>query len=172
MIFVITGNGKGKTTSALGMVSRALGHTLKCAVLQFIKSESPQCGEYTTFSKLGVLWENYGCGFTWQQKDLNDTKLLCVKGWRRFEELSQKGDYVLMILDEFTYAMEEGFFDVENVLDFLKKHYKGKHNVHVVITGRRANRKLIEVADTVSEINETKHHYNSNGNGIVMGIDF
>lgn len=168
MLFVVTGNGKGKTTSALGMLSRALGHGKRCAVLQFIKSDPSSCGEYSTFSKLGVLWENYGEGFTWQQVNLDETCSLCVKGWQRFKELALSKEYDFIVLDEFTYVLEEGFLDKNEVLSFLKSDAL----CDVVITGRRAQAELVELASTVSEINEVKHHYNTNGHKTVAGIDF
>lgn len=172
MIFVITGNGKGKTTSALGMVSRALGHGKKCAVVQFLKHNPKECGEYSTYTKLGVEWFNFGCGFTWQQESLEPTKKLCEEGWNKVRELVAQNRYYLIVLDEFTYVLENEFLNTDDVISFLKRNNHNADLNNIVITGRRANSELIDVADTVSEINEIKHHFNENGNKTVKALDF
>ena len=172
MLFVITGNGKGKTTSALGMVCRARGQGLRCAVIQFLKSNPKALGEYRTFSGLGIDWESWGQGFLWDQKDLAPTAELCRKGWESFRTKASGGNFDLIVLDEFTYVLSFGLLDKNEVLDFFSAN-KGKEGFpHVVITGRNAAAELIEVADTVSEINEIKHHFRSNGGKTVKGIEF
>lgn len=172
MLFVITGNGKGKTTSALGMVCRARGQGLRCAVIQFLKSNPKALGEYRTFSGLGIDWESWGQGFLWDQKDLAPTAELCRKGWESFRTKASGGNFDLIVLDEFTYVLSFGLLDKTEVLDFLSAN-KGKEGFpHVVITGRNVAAGLIEIADTVSEINEIKHHFRSNGGKTVKGIEF
>ena len=168
MLFVITGNGKGKTTGALGMTVRALGQNLRCAVLQFIKTNPHACGEYATFNRLGVAWENYGCGFTWQQESMGPTKEECEKGWASFMEKVSGGNYDFILLDEFTYVLEYKLLDENMVLDVLRRY---KDRVHVVITGRNASDRLVELADTVSVLEEVKHHY-MKGISAVKGIEF
>lgn len=172
MLFVITGNGKGKTTSALGMVCRARGQGLRCAVIQFLKSNPKALGEYRTFSDLGVDWESWGQGFLWDQKDLAPTAELCRKGWESFRTKASSGNFDLIVLDEFTYVLSFGLLDKNEVLDFLKSKMGEDGFPHVVITGRNAAPELIEIADTVSEINEIKHHFRSNGGKTVKGIEF
>ena len=172
MVFVITGDGKGKTTSSMGMLIRALGNGLKCSVFQFIKKDCANTGEYHVFNNLGVDWKSFGEGFTWAQESLEPTRVKCLEGWNEFTEKTQSKIYQMMILDEFTYVLENAFLDKNTVLDFLKKNYKGKDDVHVVITGRRACKELVDLADTVSEIQEVKHHFNTNGNKAVKGIEF
>lgn len=169
MLFVITGDGKGKTTSALGMVVRAIGHGKKCAFLQFIKSNPESCGEYSALTEKGVDWRNFGCGFTWQQDSLEVTSELCRKGWEDFKILFNSGNYYLIVLDEFTYALEEKFIREDEVLSFLKGN---SSKTHVVITGRRASENLKKEADTVSEISEIKHHFNQNGGKSEIGIEY
>ncbi len=169
MLFVITGNGKGKTTSAVGMVARAIGHGEKCAVLQFIKSKPQNCGEFRTLTENGVFWKNYGCGFTWQQDSLKETENLCRQGWGDFKEMYASGDFFLIVLDEFTYVLEEHLIEINEVLTFL---IGNNSKTHVVITGRRACNELVEFADTVSEVNEIKHHYNSNGHRCIIGVEY
>lgn len=172
MIFVITGNGKGKTTSAMGMLTRALGNGMKCAVLQFIKKDPSATGEYKTFSKLSVEWENWGEGFTWNNENLDSTALKCINGWESFVDKVQSSKYDMILLDEFTYVLENKLLDVENVLLFLKNLREKEDAPHVIITGRRASEDLIKLADTVSSIEEIKHHFNSNGFKSVKGIEF
>lgn len=169
MLIVITGDGKGKTTSSLGMVIRAKGQNLRCAVMQFIKTNASATGEFNTFDKLGVEWENWGEGFTWQQYSMEPTRQDCLKGWDSFKQKVESGNYDFVVLDEFTYVLQFGLLDETMVLDYLKQI---KDKIHVVITGRGADEKLVELADTVSEVKEIKHHYRTNGGLAVKGIEF
>lgn len=172
MLFVITGNGKGKTTSSLGMVSRSLGQGLRCSVIQFLKSNPKVLGEYRTFTGLGVDWENWGQGFLWDQKTLEPTKELCRRGWESFKEKACGGEYGMIVLDEFTYVLSYGLLDKGDVLSFLETHIRTEGFPHIVITGRNAPQELIDMADTVSEVNEVKHHFRTNGGRTVKGIEF
>ncbi len=172
MLFVITGNGKGKTTSSLGMVARAMGQGIKCSVLQFLKANPKALGEYRTFSSLGVEWESWGQGFLWDQKDMGPTAQLCSRGWDSFVQKAESGNYGLIVLDEFTYVLSYGLLDKEKVLAYLSEHIGKEGFPHVVITGRGAIAELIDIADTVSEVNEIKHHFRKNGGRTVRGIEF
>ncbi len=172
MLFVITGNGKGKTTSSLGMVARAMGQGLKCSVLQFLKANPKALGEYRTFSSLGVEWESWGQGFLWDQKDMAPTAELCLKGWESFRAKAESGDYGLIVLDEFTYVLAYNLIDSRMVIGYLSDHVGKEGFPHVVITGRGAPKDLVDIADTVSEVNEIKHHYRKNGGKTVRGIEF
>lgn len=169
MLIVITGNGKGKTTSSLGMITRALGQGLKCCVIQVIKNKPETTGEYRTFKKLGLEWENWGEGFTWEQSSLEETRKDCEKCWDSFKSKVESGAYEFIVLDEFTYVLEYGLLNKEDVLSYLGKI---KDSLHIVITGRGADEDLVALADTVSEVNEIKHHFNSNGFKAVKGIEF
>ena len=172
MLFVITGNGKGKTTGSLGMVTRALGQGLRCAVIQFLKSNPSALGEYRTFTGLGVSWEAWGRGFLWDQKDLEPTRKVCREGWDSFVTKACSGTYGLIVLDEFTYALSYGLLDKDEVLAFLESHIHSEGFPHVVVTGREAPKELVAMADTVSEVNEIRHHFRSNGGRTVRGIEF
>ena len=172
MLFVITGNGKGKTTSSLGMVVRAMGQGIKCSVLQFLKANPKALGEYRTLNSLGVEWESWGQGFLWDQKDLGPTKELCARGWESFRTKAESGQYGLIVLDEFTYVLTYGLLDSEMVISYLSSHVNTKGFPHVVITGRGAEKELSELADTVSEVNEIKHHFRKNGGKTIRGIEF
>ncbi|MGX8682130.1 MAG: cob(I)yrinic acid a,c-diamide adenosyltransferase, partial [Spirochaetales bacterium] len=171
-LFVLTGNGKGKTTGSLGMVVRAAGQGIKCSVLQFIKAAPEELGEYRTFRKLGIEWENYGCGFLWNQKDFGPTEELCKKGWESFRQKAESKDYGLIVLDEFTYVLSRGLLDCDMVVSYLSSHITEEGFPHVVITGRDAPSSLVEIADTVSRIDEVKHHFRANGGKTIRGIEF
>lgn len=171
MLFVITGDGKGKTTSALGMVARAEGQGMKCAVLQFIKADPSALGEYKTFSKLGVSWESWGDGFTWNVKDVPALMQKCEKGWDSFVEKALSGKYCMLVLDEFTYVLTYGYLDQHKVVSFLSENKNREGFPHVVITGREAPKEIVDLADTVSEIQEIKHHYHTNGGKAIKGIE-
>lgn len=157
LIIVYTGNGKGKTTAAMGLVMRTLGHHKRCAVLQFIKPEDLQTGEKTFALSQGVLWENYGEGFLWNAKDEEPSRRACVEGWRRAMELIDTNTYEMIVLDEFTYALNSEFVEVENVVEFLTSKSQDPDLAHIVITGRDAPSLLVDTADMVHEIVEIKH---------------
>ena len=153
---VYTGNGKGKTTAAMGLVMRTLGHGRPCAVLQFIKPPSLETGEKRFAISQGVLWENYGEGFLWDATDDGPTRRACREGWERAKILLNSHEYELLVLDEFTYALNKGFLDMDEVVGFLDSLDRSDAP-HVVITGREAPKELVELADMVHELVEIKH---------------
>jgi len=157
LLIVYTGNGKGKTTAALGLLMRAAGHDARCAVIQFIKPARLETGEKRTAASLGVTWENYGEGFTWKKGDGGATRDACRRGWARAKELIAAGGFDLVVLDEFTYALNGGYVDVGEVLAWLAGRDRSARAPHVVITGRNAPGELILLADMVQEIIEVKH---------------
>ncbi|NCB02370.1 MAG: cob(I)yrinic acid a,c-diamide adenosyltransferase [Spirochaetia bacterium] len=161
LIITYTGNGKGKTTAALGLLFRSLGHHKKGAVIQFIKMDSLKTGEKEFAQQSGVLWENYGSGFTWDDKE-NKNKAICEKGFNRVKEILQDPSFDLVILDEFTYTLEFGFLDEKEVIHFFQEYKKREERAHIVITGRGASKGIIELSDLVSEIVEVKHPFTSN----------
>lgn len=157
LLILYTGNGKGKTTAAMGLVFRALGHAATCAVLQFIKPEGLITGEKVTAQKLGVLWENYGKGFLWDVKDMEATRKACQQGWQRAKELINQQKHDVIVLDEFTYPIEHNLIALAEVLEFFANYKAGSQTPHVVITGRNAPQSLIDIADMVHELVEVKH---------------
>lgn len=157
LIIVYTGNGKGKTTAAMGLVMRTLGYDKQCAVLQFIKPEGLETGEKRFSLSQGVLWENYGEGFLWNAKDKELSRLACRAGWKRAMELMSDDTYEMIVLDEFTYALNNGFIDISEVVAYLKSLSKRAKIPHIVITGRNAPPLLVDLADMVHEIVEIKH---------------
>ncbi|MFA7371234.1 MAG: cob(I)yrinic acid a,c-diamide adenosyltransferase [Sphaerochaetaceae bacterium] len=156
LLIIYTGDGKGKTTAALGLLFRALGHGAKCAVLQCIKPEGLKTGEKHSALKMGVLWENYGAGFLWEDKTKEPSRQAALKGWQRAKELLITAELDLLILDELTYPLQENFLPLDEVVEMLSH---GKGQTHVVVTGRNAPQALIEEADLVSEIVTVKHPF-------------
>ena len=155
LVMVNTGNGKGKTTAALGLLLRAWGHNMRVVILQFIKSSTADYGEHRAARRMGIEILAGGAGFTRRGKNAEVNKHLAIELWSLAREKINSGDYHMVILDELTYPLRYGWLPVEEVIDVLR-HRPGE--VHVVITGRDAPRELVDFADTVVEIREVKHH--------------
>jgi len=170
LILLYTGDGKGKTTAALGQVLRAAGHGFKVAVIQFIKNLG-NTGEIKAAKKIFAdHLEIYpmGTGFTWDAKDREELQRAAGKGWELAKEKIDSGRYSMVILDELTYALNYGLLDQEEVIDFLA-HKPEK--LHIIITGRDASEKLIDLADLVTEMKEIKHPYKQ-GVKAAKGIEY
>lgn len=169
LVIVNTGNGKGKSTAAFGMLLRAWGRGLRVCVIQFIKSETGKWGEVKAAQKLGIAWFTTGNGFTWLSKDMDETTARAIHGWELAKEKIASGNYDVIILDEFTYALHYGWLNTVQVIDWLKASKPEK--LHLVITGRNAPAELIEYADLVTEMLEVKHPYQK-GIKAQAGIEF
>lgn len=172
IIMSITGNGKGKTTSALGCCVRALGHDKKVAIIQFIKHDVESYGEFKCLTKLGCTWKSFGEGFTWKQETLDATREKCLEGWDFFIHCLESGEFDLIVLDELTYTFNYNLLDEKKVLSYLKKKKIESNCPMIIITGRGASDALIEVSDTVSRIENVKHHYKSLGQSAKEMIEF
>jgi cob(I)alamin adenosyltransferase len=170
LIILNTGNGKGKSTSAFGVLLRAWGRGLRVCVVQFIKAETGQWGEIKAAKKLGIDWFATGDGFTWTSRDMDETIARAIHGWEVAREKISSQMYDLIILDEFTYALHFGWLETAQVIDWLKANKPD--NLHLVITGRDAPQELINYADLVTEMREIKHPYNTQGLQAQPGIDF
>ncbi len=168
LIMVNTGNGKGKTTAALGLLLRAWGHNMKVIMLQFIKSSTADYGEHRAARRIGIEIITRGAGFTRRGKNEEANKRLTTELWDMAKDKINSGAYQMVVLDEFTYPMRYGWLPVEEVIDVLR-HRPG--DVHVVITGRGAPRELIDFADVVTESKEVKHHLRK-GIKAQAGIEF
>jgi cob(I)alamin adenosyltransferase len=167
LLLVITGNGKGKSTSAFGMIARALGHGMKVGVCQFIKSRT-DTGEEAFFSgHEGVEWHVLGDGFTWDTQDRSQDITTSKKGWEIAQKMLSDDSYDLVVLDELTYLLSYEYLNKEMVLKDLQARPPMQH---VVVTGRSALAELRAIADTVSEIKDEKHAYTS-GIKAQIGID-
>ena len=168
LLVVLTGNGKGKSTSAFGMVARALGHGMKVGVVQFIKSRT-DTGEEAFFNKQpGVEWHVTGDGFTWETQNREQDVATARRGWAIAARMLADPSYQLVVLDELTYLLSYGYLDADTVLDALAHRPPMQH---VVVTGRAAPHTLTELADTVSVIADAKHAFRA-GVKAQPGVDF
>ena len=169
LVIVNTGDGKGKTTAALGVLFRAWGRDFKLRMFQFIKHSTARFGEHRAAKKIGLEIESLGDGFTWLSKDMDETTALAVAQWERCREAILGGDEDIIVLDEFTYAMHYGWIPVEDVIETLSRR---PESMHVIITGRYAPQELIDFADLVTEMKLIKHPYTDQGIKAQPGIEF
>ncbi|HLF70701.1 MAG TPA: cob(I)yrinic acid a,c-diamide adenosyltransferase [Dehalococcoidia bacterium] len=168
LVIVYTGNGKGKTTAALGLLLRAWGRDWRVCMLSFIKNQDANFGEERAAKKMGIELIPLGGGFTWLSKDLEKDKALAQRCWALCKEKIASNEYDVIVLDEITYALNYGWLDVDEVIETLRSRPK---DLHVVITGRDAPGALIEYADLVTEMREVKHPFQQ-GEKAQPGIDF
>jgi cob(I)alamin adenosyltransferase len=169
LVIVYTGDGKGKTTAALGLLMRAAGRRMRVCMIQFVKSERGKWGETRAAQQLEIEWHQMGDGFTWTSKDLEETSAKAQQAWEFAQDKIQNGGYDLIVLDEFTYPLALGWLVTEAVIDWLKLHRPEK--LHLVITGRGAPTELIEYADLVTEMKAVKHPFEK-GVKAQAGIEF
>ncbi|MBT8148130.1 MAG: cob(I)yrinic acid a,c-diamide adenosyltransferase [Gammaproteobacteria bacterium] len=168
LLVVLTGNGKGKSSSAFGMVARSVGHGLRCGVVQFIKG-TWECGEHLLFKDHPLVeFHVMATGFTWETQDRDSDIAAAEKTWNKAEKLLADDSVDVVLLDELTYMLTYGYLDKQKVLETLAAR---PENQHVIVTGRNASKELIEMADTVSEIQDTKHAFND-GIKVQKGIDY
>lgn len=168
LLLVLTGNGKGKSSSAFGMLARSVGHGLRCGVVQFIKGQW-ECGEHLLFAHHPLV-EFYvmNTGFTWDTQDREADIAAAEKTWLHAEALLQNPDVNVVLLDELTYMLTYGYLDADRVFSALTDRPPAQH---VIVTGRNANQRLIDLADTVSEVTDVKHAFNA-GVRVQKGIDY
>jgi cob(I)alamin adenosyltransferase len=168
LLIVNTGDGKGKSSSAFGVMLRAVARDWRVAVIQFIKSDKWRTGEKDMAVKLGVDWVVGGDGFTWESDDMEATIAAARDAWTRAAEIVMSGEYDLVILDEATYPVTFAWIGVEDVLDVLRSR---PSHVNVVITGRDADPAIIDLADTVTEMRKIKHAFDE-GIQARRGLDY
>lgn len=156
LLLVNTGDGKGKTTAALGLALRALGRGKSVRFFQFMKVGVARFGEHRAFERLGLKLEGLGDGFSWKSKDLERSAALARAGWERAAEAITSGAHFLVVLDEFTYPLNYGWLPLEPVLETLRARPR---SVHVCVTGRRCPGALVEIADTVTDMTLVKHAF-------------
>ena len=158
LIMCYTGNGKGKTTAALGSLMRAHGWGLKTIMFQFVKKKGSEFGEHRAAKECGIEVVPLGAGFTWRSKDLEKDRKAATECWETCKAGILGGDYDMIALDEITYPIKYGWLDVDEVLSVFRQRPKW---MHIIITGRDAHQKLVEAADLVTEMVNVKHHYKS-----------
>lgn len=167
LVIVNTGSGKGKTTAALGLALRAWGRGMRVCVIQFIKG-ADRTGEALAARRIGLEWHVTGNGFTWSGEKAEQERL-AVSAWAEACEKIEHGGYDVIILDEFTYALEYKWIETVDVISWLRSHKPP--NLHLVITGRGAPADLVDYADLVTEMTEVKHPYR-NGIPGQPGIEY
>jgi cob(I)alamin adenosyltransferase len=169
LVLVNTGEGKGKSTAAFGVILRMLGRKKRVALVQFLKSEEGQWGEIRALAQLGLDAIKTGDGWTWTSKDLDETQAKALHGWGIAQEKITSGTYDLVVLDEFTYLLSFGWLNTAEVIDWLKQHKPEALNL--IITGRDAPQALIDYADTVTNMTKIKHTFDA-GIPARAGIEF
>jgi cob(I)alamin adenosyltransferase len=168
LVVVNTGDGKGKSTAAFGVVMRAVAREWRVAVVQFVKSGEWQAGEEKVATRLGVDWWALGEGFTWDSGNLTHDEAVAQQAWAHAASVINSGEYGLVVLDEITYPMTWGWISTDEVVDTIRNR---PERVSIVATGRDAPAALVDVADTVTEMRNVKHAYDR---GILAkkGIDY
>lgn len=169
LVIVNTGDGKGKTSAALGVMLRAWGRGMHVRMFQFLKHTGAHFGEHRAAEKLGIPIQAMGDGFTWRSKDMDQTKDLAVQQWQICKDAILSGEDDIIILDELTYILTYGWVAVEEVVEVLRQR---PAMLHVIITGRDAPAELIEYADLVTEMQVIKHPYRDQGIKAQPGIEF
>src|SRR4051812_1477216 len=168
VIVVNTGDGKGKSSSAFGVMGRGWARGWRVSVVQFIKADEWHTGEKKLADHLGVEWHTLGDGFTWESTDLDETAAKGRHAWEVAAAQLASGDYQLVILDELTYAITFGWIEVDDVVAGLRDRAP---RTNVVVTGRDAAPELIDIADTVTEMRKVKHAYDA-GITAIKGIEY
>ena len=168
VVVVNTGDGKGKSSAAFGVMIRSVARGWPVAVVQFVKSGKWHVGEEKIGRQLGVAWHNVGDGFTWESENLEHDKALAREGWAKAAEIIAAGEHRLVVLDEITYLCTWGWIDTEAVAAAIRDR---PTNVNIVLTGRDAPQELVDVADTVTEMRKVKHAYDAGINAI-RGIEY
>jgi len=168
LVLVNTGDGKGKSTAAFGMVLRSLARDWPVAVVQFLKSGDWQTGEEKICRQLDVDWFAAGDGFTWDSGDLEETRAKAVAAWDFVRGLIAAGEHRLIVLDEVSYAMTWGWIDAAEVAAAITER---PDTVNLILTGRDMATEVVEVADTVTEMVNVKHAFD-NQIRAKKGIDY
>ncbi|WP_306169338.1 cob(I)yrinic acid a,c-diamide adenosyltransferase [Halomonas sp. MMSF_3323] len=168
VLLVLTGPGKGKSSSGFGMLARALGHDMKVGVVQFIKGAFSTGEEAFYRRQPGVAFHVMGEGYTWDTQDRERDVAAAEAAWDKARELLQDPDIALVLLDELSIALRYGYLDLDRVLDDLQARPAMQH---VVVTGRHAPQALIELADTVTEMKVVKHAFKDQGIKAQKGIE-
>jgi len=168
IVLINTGDGKGKSSAAFGVMTRGWARGWTVGVVQFVKGGKWKVGERKLAEELGIEWHTLGDGFTWESTDMDETIAKGRHAWSVAAEKLASGSYNLLILDELTYSMKYGWVEVDEVVEAVVNRAEG---TNVVITGRNAPQELIDVADTVTEMRKVKHAYDQ-GIKAMKGIEY
>ncbi len=171
LIIVHTGKGKGKSSAAFGMVFRCIAHDIPCAVVQFIKG-GMQTGERDLINDRfadNCSFHTMGEGFTWETQDRERDVDMAAAAWRKAQDLIRDTSIGMVLLDEINIAIRYGYLDIDEICQFLEE--SKPEDTHVVLTGRNAHEKLVELADLVTDMTQVKHPFRS-GIKAQRGIEF
>jgi cob(I)alamin adenosyltransferase len=171
LLMVNTGDGKGKTTAALGVLIRAAGRGMNCCLIQFMKSKSDRYGEHESLETLGVEVHTMGDGFTWDTQNPEQDIKTSENTWALCVEKMRSEEYDLLVFDELVYVLDYKFLDLRKVLDEIKTVREKQPHLHLILTGRNAPQELIDAADLVTEMKEIKHPFYA-GIYAQQGIEF
>lgn len=171
LLMVNTGDGKGKTTAALGVIIRAAGRGMNCLLIQFMKSKNDRYGEHESLEKLGVEVHTMGDGFTWDTNDPAQDIKTSEETWAMCLEKMRSEQYDLVVFDELIYVLDYKFLDVNELLDEVKEIRQRQPHLHIIMTGRNAPAELVEAADLVTEMKEIKHPFHA-GIYAQQGVEF
>jgi cob(I)alamin adenosyltransferase len=171
LLVVNTGNGKGKTTCALGLMMRAAGQGLHCCMIQFMKARNDRYGEHASAEKLGIEVHTMGDGFTWDTKNPEQDRATTRATWQLCVEKMHSREYDLLVFDELVYVLSYGMLPVAEVVAEFAAMRTDQPALHIVVTGRDAPAELIKAADLVTEMREVKHPFTA-GVRAQRGIEF
>lgn len=171
LLMINTGDGKGKTTAALGVLVRAAGRGMKCCLIQFMKSKSDRYGEHESLEKLGVEIHTMGDGFTWDTKDRAGDIKTSEETWALCVEKMRSEEYDLLVFDELVYVLDYKLLDISKVIEEINAVRAKQPHLHMIMTGRNAPQELIDAADLVTEMKEIKHPFHT-GIYAQQGIEF
>lgn len=169
-VLVNTGDGKGKTTAAIGLAVRAVGHGLRVLIVQFIKGDWPT-GELRALERLApeLRIVPMGKGFTWKHENVDQDRAAAAQAWAACLEAMSGEEWDVLIMDEINYAIGYGFVDPADVVKAIKDR---RPEQHVVLTGRGAHPDIVELADTVTEMRSVKHTFAERRGRAELGIEF
>jgi cob(I)alamin adenosyltransferase len=168
LVLVNTGDGKGKSTAAFGVMLRGVARGWRVCVIQFVKSDKWKVGEEKVGRQLGVDWLKGGDGFTWESPDLDRSEGRAAAAWQLAAATIAAGEHQLVVLDEITYPMNWGWIETASVLEAVRAR---PAHVNIIATGRDAPSELVALADTVTEMVKVRHAYDR-GIRARRGLDF
>ena len=174
LLMLNTGDGKGKTTAAIGVLVRAAGREMNCCMIQFMKSKTDRYGEHESFDKLGIEVHTMGDGFTWDTNDKSQDIKTSEETWSVCVDKMRNGDYDVLVFDELLYVLSYGFLDIDAVINEIREIRSKQPHLHLILTGRNVDNaleKLIAEADLVTEMKEIKHPFHA-GIFAQQGIEF
>jgi cob(I)alamin adenosyltransferase len=167
-VLIYTGDGKGKTTAAIGQLVRVYGWGWKAVMFQFIKSSKLKAGEHRAAEKLGLDMRPMGTGFTWNEKYREKSIALSLKQWRNCREAIMSGKFDMIIMDELSYPLTLKWIPLGEVIDTIKNR---PQKLNLVMTGRDMPQEIVDIADLVTEMREIKHPF-ARGVKAQKGIEF